>query len=463
MQALDLIRKKHAGGELLPVEIDWLVRAAVAKEIPDYQLGALLMAINYEHLTFDETTALTRAFVASGETLSWPSELGTFTDKHSTGGVGDKVSLILLPLLVSLGFKVAKMSGRSLGFTGGTIDKLESIPGFRTKLSREEMLRIVSEVGCCIVEQSANLVPADKVFYALRDATDTVEEMGLIAASVMSKKIACGAPFIVLDVKCGSGAFFKTLARAREFATLAKRIGSEFGRKVGCVITSMEQPLGDAIGTAVEVSEAERLMRLCQKAEQLRISEGKTPWAPPLGRLNDLYEVVVALASCAQAIAGKVSNLGQGKLNAAHELESGKPHEIFLGWIAAQGGRWQEFEQTLGATSQDSEDDEKWPYYSHWVTTDQQGYLQRIDTAALGSILARLGAGRMEQGLAVRHDINFDLCCRVGDKIDGDGAVLLDIMMREDPTVLLEEDIRQAFVIGDKPPDMVPVVLETLL
>jgi pyrimidine-nucleoside phosphorylase len=354
------------------------------------------------------------------------------------------------------------MSGRALGFTGGTIDKLESIPGFRTQLTQEEMLAIIREVGCCIVEQSAELVPADKVFYALRDATDTVEEMGLVAASVISKKVACGAPYVLLDVKCGNGAFFKTLGEARSFAALAKRLGAEFGRKVGCVITSMNQPLGDAIGTSAEVSEAERFLRQSTAPEQSRIARGETPWAPPLGRLNDLYEVVVALASCAQVIAGTANNLGEGKLRAAKELEGGKPHQIFHRWIAAQGGIWDEFESTIGGASQSTEDDQEWPYFSHWVMTHEQGYVQSIDTAMLGTILARLG--RSETGGEVRHDVNFDLCCRVGDKLDAEGgAVLLDIMMKEDPTFLLEEDVRRAFVIGDVQPEVKPMVLETLL
>ena len=442
MNALDLIRRKHAGRELSSSEIDWLVREAVAGKIPDYQLSALLMVISYEHLSFDETVALTRAFVASGETLSWPGELGIFIDKHSTGGVGDKVSLILIPLLASLGFKVAKMSGRALGFTGGTIDKLESIPGFRTNLSREEMLQVAEDAGCCVVEQSADLVPADKLFYSLRDATDTVEEIGLIAASVMSKKIACGAPYIVLDVKCGSSAFFKTLDRAREFAQIAKRIGGEFGRKVGCVITNMDQPLGCYIGNRSEVSEAAFVLKHPDFWREHRIA--------------DLIEVVISLAAVAQVLAGSSDSLEEGREVAATALYSKKPYGVFTRWVAAQGGDLSAFEAAV------AENESGWDP----VTTDQRGYVTHIDGVLLGNIVHRLASEASAMGKAFTDGFNIDLEAKVGEGLLREDRNLL--LMMQNPAGLhltndLKAELRGAFKIADAPPVKPGIVLDVIL
>lgn len=261
MELLSLIRKKRGHRELDEAEIASMVSSVVCGTTADYQLSALLMAICYEGLSYNETLALTRAFIASGECLDWSHLSGPVVDKHSTGGVGDKTSLLLVPWLAAAGLTVPKMSGRGLGHTGGTIDKLESIPGFSIDLDRAHLKRMLEDTGCAIVAQSANLVPADKRIYALRDATGTVDELGLIAASVMSKKLAAGAQYIVIDVKCGSGAFFASVKQAREFAQVAICLGSDFGRPVACVISGMDQPLGSAVGNALEVAEVDAMLR----------------------------------------------------------------------------------------------------------------------------------------------------------------------------------------------------------
>jgi pyrimidine-nucleoside phosphorylase len=360
----------------------------------------------------------------------------TFIDKHSTGGVGDKVSLVLLPILASLDFKVAKMSGRSLGHTGGTIDKLESIPGFNTKLSSDEMLRVVEEVGCCIVEQSANLVPADKLFYALRDATDTVSELGLIAASVMSKKIACGAPYILLDVKCGGGAFFKHTADARDFAALAIRLGTEFGRKVSCVISRMDQPLGMAVGNAIEVLEALRFLEPGQ-------------WngnQAPTG-LADLATLIDALLRSA------CDGAGVPQADLPTLMTSGEPLAKFEQWIKAQGG---DLEALVGRHSSHYRDGGK------SVVTPITGYVGAIDAAQIAEVLATLGAGRTAAGAAI--DPRVGLLCRAktGQQVSA-GEMLStlytgEIQPDKDQLSLLSS----AFQIIDQPTANLPVVLDTL-
>ncbi|MDQ3024142.1 MAG: thymidine phosphorylase [bacterium] len=445
MHAIDLIRRKHAGGKLSPAEIVWLVRGVVSGDIPQYQLSALLMAICYEHLSFDETVALTRAFVDSGSTLSWPTELGTFVDKHSTGGVGDKISLILLPLLASMGFKVAKMSGRALGHTGGTIDKLESIPGFSTNLTQAEMLKVIQDVGCCIVEQSADLVPADKLFYALRDATDTVSELGLIAASVMSKKIACGAPYIVLDVKCGSGAFFKTLEDSRAFAQLAIRIGEQFGRKVGCVISSMEQPLGRATGNALEVMEALHFFR---ETQQVGIHKSLYE----LGELvTQLGHLVIVLRDYEYAPQNYTGMLKDSRLspNSLVGLE-----HTFKAWIAAQGGDLAAFVSEYAGYFQVAGID---------VRADTDGFVTSIDVEAVGSLLSGLGAGRSSAKDLIDAKVGLLTEARVGQEVkSGDKLATLFLGGSGADPKDSANQIKGTFSIGASCTEPVPIVLETL-
>ena len=277
MNLLELIQLKKSGRNIPAKDMQALVEAVCDGSAPEYQLAALLTVICYEGLSVEETVDMTHAFVDSGESLDWSDISRPVVDKHSTGGVGDKVTLILAPMMACAGLAMPKMSGRGLGHTGGTIDKLESIPGFRTDLEPQEITEILSEVGCVVSGQTGRLVPADRTFYAMRDATDTVRETGLIAASVISKKLAAGASSIVLDVKTGNGAFFRTEAEARTFADLAVKIGKGVGRKISCVMTDMDQPLGNAVGNCLEVMEVLETLSGERENADLR-AVGTGPW-----------------------------------------------------------------------------------------------------------------------------------------------------------------------------------------
>ena len=316
----ELIERKRDGGQLTPEEIDELVLGHASGEIPDYQLAAFCMAVYFRGLSAEETLALTNAFVRSGSTLDLRSELGrTVVDKHSTGGVGDKTSLVVGPLVAACGVPFGKMSGRGLGHTGGTLDKLESISGFRVELSNEEFVEQVREIGLAIIGQSPDLVPADKRLYALRDVTGTVDSIPLIAASIMSKKIAAGAEGIVLDVKVGNGAFMKSLADARMLAESMQELGHGAGRKVVALLTDMDQPLGWAIGNAIEIEEVRALLA----GEE----------TPP-----DLFSLAIQAVGQLLALSDLGIDAVEGTRRAERAVDDGSAAEMFERWIAAQGG-----------------------------------------------------------------------------------------------------------------------------
>ncbi|MBV9711178.1 MAG: thymidine phosphorylase, partial [Ktedonobacteraceae bacterium] len=295
MQAVELIRKKRDGGELSTAEINWLIEQYMKENIPDYQMSAWLMAVYWRGMTTREIGDLTLAMASSGEELHMRKTISPVVDKHSTGGVGDKVTLVVAPLVAACGVAVGKMTGRGLGHTGGTIDKLEAVPGFRAELSRAEFLRIVMKHNIVLAGQSADLAPADGKIYALRDVTGTVESIPLIAASIMSKKLAVGSSHLLLDVKFGSGAFMKTPERARELATTMVEIGRSAGMHTAAAITSMQQPLGRAVGNALELAEAIAILRgegpkdiadLCyQEAAELLVMTGKAADMKEAGQL----------------------------------------------------------------------------------------------------------------------------------------------------------------------------------
>src|SRR5438876_2734036 len=319
IRVADLIERKRNGEELSDGEIAELVSGYMSGEIPDYQMAAWCMAVYFRGLTGRETYALTDAFISSGEKLDLGAALGRrVVDKHSTGGVGDKTSLAVGPIVAACGVPFGKMSGRGLGHTGGTLDKLESIPGFRVELTTEEFLRQVRDIGLAIIGQSANLVPADKLLYGLRDVTATVDNVSLIAASIMSKKIAAGADAIVLDVKVGDGAFMKTIEDARELAEMMLELGRHAGREVACVLTDMDQPLGRAVGNALEIRETLATLR------------GEGP--------ADFTELV--LSACAHLLA--FSDLGvdepTGRERAATAVRDGSALAMYERWIRAQQG-----------------------------------------------------------------------------------------------------------------------------
>src|SRR6266511_692290 len=319
VHAAELMRRKRDGEKLAADEIAELVLAYARGEVPDYQMAAFCMAVYFRGLNGAETFAFTDAMIRSGETIELGKAIGRkVVDKHSTGGVGDKTSLAVGPIVAACGVPFGKMSGRGLGHTGGTLDKLESIPGFRVELTTDEFLRQVSEIGLAIIGQTANLVPADKLLYSLRDVTATVDNVSLIAASIMSKKIAAGADAIVLDVKVGDGAFMKTIEDARELAQTMLELGRHAGREVACMLTDMDQPLGQAVGNALEIRETLATLR----------GEG-----PP-----DFTELV--LSACAHLLAFSDLEIGEeeGRARAEASVQDGTALAMYERWIAAQGG-----------------------------------------------------------------------------------------------------------------------------
>ncbi len=384
----DLILKKRDGGELSPEEIDALLGAYLRGEIADYQMSAFLMAVFFRGMSAAETAALTLAMVRSGETLDLEALGGAPVDKHSTGGVGDKTSLVLIPLVAAAGARVAKLSGRGLGHTGGTIDKLESIPGFRTDLSRERMVDQVRRIGCALAGQTADLVPADKRLYALRDVTGTVESVPLIAASIMSKKIAGGARGIVLDVKTGSGAFMKTVEDARRLAEAMVAIGREVGRRTVAVISDMDQPLGRSVGNAIEVAEA------------IATLQGTGP--------EDLTALCLTLGSHMLLLAGAESSLAAAEARLRRTLEDGLALERFRKLVEAQGGDLRVVD-----------DPELLPRARHTlpVVAAGEGVVRAIDAQAIGRAAMGLGAGRARTEDRIDPAVGVRLDRKVGERV----------------------------------------------
>jgi len=388
MQMIDLIQKKKHGLALSQEEIDFLVQGVTEGSLPDYQVSALLMAVLLKGMEDEETAALTRAMAESGGSIDL-SEFGALSvDKHSTGGVGDKTTLILAPLVAACGAKVAKMSGRGLGHTGGTVDKLESIPGYRTEISEKEFMDIARKVGVCVIGQSGELAPADKKLYALRDVTGTVDSIPLIVSSIMSKKIAAGARSIVLDVTVGSGAFMKTVEDAKVLAEKMVTIGRACGRNMTALITDMNEPLGHAVGNALEVKEA------------LAVLKGQLE--------GDLKEVSLALAG--EMLALSLSMSPEAGLALAREtLESGAAYEKMKEWIQAQGGDVRYLEEPerfpVAACSLD-------------VPATRSGYISAMDAEAIGQAACRLGAGRRTKADSIQMAAGIMLCAKIGDRVE---------------------------------------------
>lgn len=364
MRMYDLIVKKKSGQKLSDAEIKEMVEEYVVGEIPDYQMAAMLMAICFQGMDIEEMTALTMAVARSGDLVDLSSIKGIKVDKHSTGGVGDKTTLIVGPMVAACGVKVAKMSGRGLGHTGGTIDKFEAIPKMKMDLNQEEFFSVVNKVGISVVGQSGNLAPADKKLYALRDVTGTVDSIPLIAASIMSKKIASGSDCIVLDVKTGSGAFMKTLESAIELSKTMVNIGEQAGRKTVAIVTDMDRPLGFAIGNALEVAEAVSTLK------------GEGP--------KDLTQVCLALAANMLYVAGKGDQLSCEN-QAREALESGRAFKKLMEMVEAQGGDISVIEEpkNFGST----------PYHRE-ICAKKTGYIHSLDTQKCGIASVLLGAGR---------------------------------------------------------------------
>jgi pyrimidine-nucleoside phosphorylase len=430
IHAAELIRRKRDGQTLAPDELTELVLAYTRGEVPDYQMAAFCMAVYFRGLNGEETFALTDAMIRSGETIELGAVLGRkVVDKHSTGGVGDKTSLAVGPIVAACGVPFGKMSGRGLGHTGGTLDKLESIPGFRVELSTEEFLRQVKDVGIAIIGQTADLVPADKLLYGLRDVTATVDNVSLIAASIMSKKIAGGADAIVLDVKVGDGAFMKTLEDARELAYLMQELGRHAGREVVCMLTDMDQPLGYAVGNALEIRETIATLR----------GEG----AP------DLTELVLDASAHLLSLSDLDIDEAAARQRAEAAVQDGSALSAYERWIAAQGGDPSEGALPQAPVVRD-------------VVADEAGFVRELGAIDIGLAALRLGAGRQTKEDAIDHAVGIRCLKKRGDDV-APGDVLAQVHAPdEDAARQTEADVRAAYVIGADAPPSRPIVLETI-
>jgi pyrimidine-nucleoside phosphorylase len=422
MRAYDIILKKRDGGHLTSDEIGFIVRGCVSGEIPDSQMAAFLMAVYFQGMNAAETADLTMEMVGSGRTLDLSSIPGIKVDKHSTGGVGDKTTLVLIPLLAAAGVPVVKMSGRSLGHTGGTLDKLESVPGFSTSLSPEEMVAQVKRIGAAIAGQTADLVPADKKVYALRDITATVDCVPLIAASVMSKKIACGADAVVLDVKAGCGALVKTVPEAMRLARAMVEIGNQVGRKTVAAITDMEQPLGRAVGNALEVREA------------IETLKGNGP--------DDLVELCAVLGGIALVLGGKASSRKDGERFVRELLADGRGASKFREIIEAQGGNPSVLDDTsLLPTA---------PVVRR-IPSPKSGYVTSLDALRIACAATALGAGRGSAGAKPDLTVGVYLHKKIGDRIS-QGEPLAETHARDDASAGEAESlVLGAYSFGEKP------------
>lgn len=431
MRAVDLITKKRDGGELTGQEIGWLIAGYTSGEVPDYQMAAWAMAVLFRGLNDRETTDLTLAMARSGDMLDLHDIAPISVDKHSTGGVGDKTSLVLGPLVASVGLPMAKMSGRGLSFTGGTLDKLESIPGFQVDLSTEAFRRAVREVGLAIVGQSADLAPADKPLYALRDVTGTVESMPLIAASVMSKKLAAGADCIVLDVKTGRGAFMKTVEQARELAQRMVAIGQHADRRVAAVITSMEQPLGNAIGNALEVKEA------------IATLQGHGP--------ADFVELCLALGTELVLLASRALDAAAADRLLREALQSGAAWQKFRQFIAIQGGDVATVDDPRLLPEAITVE----PIYA-----PRAGYIAHIDALELGLAVGELGGGRQRKEDLIDPSVGIVLEHKVGDAV-AHGAPLVTVhATHADDVARVRQRVLDAFELSDAAPPAAPLIYE---
>ena len=429
MRMVDLIEKKRDGGVLTSDEISFIIEGYTKKEIPDYQVSALLMAIYYQGMTNDESVALTMAMLNSGDTIDLTGIDGIKVDKHSTGGVGDKTTLVLAPLVASTGAKVAKLSGRGLGHTGGTLDKLESIPGMSIDIEIEDFTKQVNELGIAVAGQTANLCPADKLLYALRDVTATVPSIPLIASSIMSKKLASGSDVIVLDVKIGEGAFMKTIDEARELSKVMVGIGTSVGKKVVAFITDMSQPLGLTIGNKLEVVEA------------LQTLEGHGP--------ADLTRLCNEIGSYMVYSAGITDTLEDAKSLVNEKIVSKEAHQKQLDFIARQGGILPELDNFINVKEIIE------------VKSPQGGFIEKIHALAVGVAAMKLGAGRATKDDDIDPDVGIVLRKKVGEPIDK-GETLAYLYNNKDNIEDIIKEVEDAFIISTEPVEKQDIIFEII-
>lgn len=423
MRMYDIIHKKRNGGELSDEEISFLVKGCTDESIPDYQLSAFCMAVYFQGMTDRETVALTLAMAKSGDCVDLSGIDGYTVDKHSTGGVGDKTSLIVAPIVAACGGKIAKMSGRGLGHTGGTVDKLEAIPGFRTELTPDEFISQVNNIGLCIVGQSGELAPADKKLYSLRDVTATVESIPLIASSIMSKKLAAGSKGIVLDVKTGSGAFMKTAEESENLAGEMVAIGKAAGRKIAAVITNMDIPLGNYIGNSLEVIEAVKTL----------MGEGE----------SDLTEVCLTLAAQMLCLATGKSEK-ECRATAEKAIEDGSALNKLREMITAQGGN---------AGVVDDFSLFKQPKYQIEICSEKEGFIGHTDAEKIGIASVILGAGREKKGDPIDPSAGIILKKKTGDFVEK--GQTLAVFHTDDSTKVkdAEKEFFDALTFSDTKPD----------
>jgi pyrimidine-nucleoside phosphorylase len=430
IHAAELVQRKRDGGELGRDELSELVLAYTRGDLPDYQMAAFCMAVYFRGLNGEETFALTDAMIRSGETIDLRAAVGRkVVDKHSTGGVGDKTSLAVGPIVAACGVPFGKMSGRGLGHTGGTLDKLESIPGFRVELTTEDFLQQVKDVGVAIIGQSANLVPADKLLYGLRDVTATVDNVSLIAASIMSKKIAAGADAIVLDVKVGDGAFMKTVDDARELAQLMLELGKRAGREVVCVLTDMDQPLGQAVGNALEIREAIATLR---------------GGGPP-----DFAELVLAASAHLLELSDLDVGEEEGRALASAAVGDGSALAMYERWIAAQGGDPREDALPTAAAVAP-------------VHAPAAGYVSSIGAVDIGLAALRLGAGRQTKEDDIDHAVGVRCLKKRGDAVAANDLIAEVHAQDEEAAARAVDEVLAAYELADTPPPSHPIVLETM-
>jgi len=419
MRMVDIIAKKRDNKPLTKEEIDFFVEGYTNDEIPDYQISSIMMAIFFNDMNDEERADLTMAMVASGDQIDLSEIDGVKVDKHSTGGVGDTTTLVLAPLVAALDVPVAKMSGRGLGHTGGTIDKLEAVEGFHVEITEKEFIDIVNRDKVAVIGQSGNLTPADKKLYALRDVTATVNSIPLIASSIMSKKIAAGADAIVLDVKVGDGAFMKTTEDATELATAMVSIGNNVGRNTMAIISSMEEPLGRAIGNALEVKEA------------IETLKGEGP--------DDLTELSLELGSQMVVLGGKADTLEEARTRLQEVIDDGSALEKFKVFLKNQGG---------DASMVDDLDKLPQAKYTFEVEAEKSGFVEQIGSEAMGVASSMLGAGRQTKEDVIDLAVGLMLNKKVGDRVET-GESLVTIYSNSENIEVVKQKILENYKIGD--------------
>ena len=433
MNILEIIEKKRDKEELSKEEIEFFVKGYTNNTIADYQAAALLMAIYLNGMTKKETTDLTIAMANSGERLDLSNLNEIIVDKHSTGGVGDKVSLILLPLVASLGIPVAKMSGRGLGFTGGTVDKLESIPGYKTEVDILQFIKNVEKIGISMISQTLNLAPADKKIYSLRDSISCVENISLIASSIMSKKIASGAQKIVLDVTCGSGAFMKSKEKAEQLANEMIEIGKLANKETVCILTNMDEPLGYAVGNSLEVIEA------------IHFLQGDMP--------EDVKEVVLELGAYMIKLAGKGNDIEENKAKMLENIKNRKGYEKLIQMVENQGG-----------DSSYIKDTNQFPKakYIEIVYSNTSGCIQSMDAKEIGKIVCELGAGRVRKEDKIDNAVGIVLKKKVSDKVEDEEILATIYANSKEKMEKAKERLLKVIKIKEEKVEKTKMILEVM-